>query len=171
MNLAMFGALLITLAKAESLPDFQISGIEIRYSPRPRQTIRLEPNRAHVWDEKTRQIHVLEHSGLLFAGLSPDASTVVTLGDDGASLWDAHSGLCRMRLPRDPKLYYQGSAFYYAAFSPDGLRLAAVSPTACNVWDVKTGRLISGFLTPRFGYGYSVVFGEDGKVELKNDEK
>lgn len=90
------------------------------------------------------------------AHFSPDGSTILTDGDDGAALlWDAH-GKCLFTFPA-------GGRVRNAVFSPDGTRLAtASSDKTARVWNAATGQLI-GHAMEHEGTVWDVAFSPDGK--------
>jgi len=68
---------------------------------------------------------------------SPDGSRILTvLSNKTLKQWDAHSG------QELPIFNGQIEGVHYAAFSPDGAKLVAVSETAAQVWNVEHGNAL-----------------------------
>jgi WD40 repeat protein len=86
------------------------------------------------WDAKTgrRTASFDRGSRLTDAGLSPDASTLLVLGDDSEiEVWDTRAGTQRGTIT------IPGGVAYRADFSPDG-RVIAVTGDALTLWSTET---------------------------------
>jgi WD40 repeat protein len=104
-----------------------------------------------VWDAKTgKALFSLEGAGWPVA-FSLDGKTLVSTAG-GVRVWDAQTGKELRTLSEDKD--------GYAAFSPDGKRLAYTHRTGkTTIWDVKTGRELLAFRSR----AHHVVFSPDGK--------
>jgi WD40 repeat protein len=96
---------------------------------------------------------------------SPDGLTIATCGIY-VLLWDAAAG-CVNHTVLDPVGGYYSSLNY----SPDGRRLAAISPTrgTITLWDLATpGRQAT--LRRRVGPGFALAFAPDGRTLASGGE-
>ncbi len=92
------------------------------------------PGKIRFWDARTGRRTASFDRGARLAGaaLSPDASTLVVLGDDSeVEVWDTRSGT------RRNSLEIPGGVVYRAEFSPDGSVIAAAGQ-ALTVWSTAT---------------------------------
>ncbi|MFG1948548.1 NACHT and WD repeat domain-containing protein [Nonomuraea sp. NPDC048826] len=116
-----------------------------------------------LWDPaaaRPRGAPLVDHgSALLDVALSPDATTLATVGvDRTARLWDAATG------ERKGALDDRGAGFRAIAFNPDGTRLATAGDTGRTVlWDAVSRRPILA-LSGSTGLVDCVAFSPDGKL-------
>lgn len=98
--------------------------------------------------------------GLIWsAALSSDAQYLVTVGGNGARLWDFASGIERMS-------FTPNGAVASARFSPDGSRIVTGSwDNSAKIWNVATGRAELKLLGHRL-YVNSAEFSPDGRWVL-----
>jgi WD40 repeat protein len=118
---------------------------------------------AHVWDVAGRkpllELRVSEHQLLRGPSFSPDGSKVLGNGPrNGTScVWDSRTG----------KLLFE-LAGEYAAYSPDGARIATAD-SAIRIWDAATGALLRKLDEPD-QMNYAPSFSPDGsKVVVCGD--
>jgi WD40 repeat protein len=71
--------------------------------------------------------------------MSPDGRTLAVGGTYGVTLNDPNDGKTRKNLTRELPLVRR------LTFSPDGRRIAAVSPTRLSVWDAESGVELANF--------------------------
>ncbi|HEX3998170.1 MAG TPA: protein kinase [Pirellulales bacterium] len=95
--------------------------------------------------------------GLIWsAAFSPDAQYLITVGGNGARLWDIATGRQRMT-------FTPNGAVASARFSPDGTRIVTGSwDNSAKIWNVKTGHAELKLVGHR-GYVNSAEFSPDDK--------
>jgi WD40 repeat protein/class 3 adenylate cyclase len=122
----------------------------------------------HIWDlESQEYVKTLSgHTGgAIEVGYSPDGQRLVSAGFDGmALLWDLESGQAMTLTHDEPSLFS-------ITFSPDGRRVATVSPMEESIadeigiyeWDATTGELLRMLPVETFAL-YRVRYSPDGKL-------
>jgi WD40 repeat protein len=102
------------------------------------------------------------HTGISVVAFSPDATLVLSGGDETLKIWDVATG----NLIRTFDV--NSGHVHSAAYSPDGRYIASGSDTALKLWDVA-----SGSLTRTFEGGFdavaSIAFFRDGSRILAGD--
>lgn len=90
---------------------------------------------SQVLDAVSGEVLVTLPGIISHAEFSPDSTSIVSVGSDGAKLWDAHSGQELLTLATDDNYVY------FASFSTNGSEIvtACVDGTA-TVWNTQTGQ-------------------------------
>ena len=123
-----------------------------------------------LWDfAAKREVAAPKHPGEPFlavgdglvwsAAFSPEAHRILTVGGNGARLWDVASGAEEMS-------FSPNGAVASARFSPDGRSIVTGSwDNSAKIWDARTG-LAQRKLLGHAGYVNSAVFSPDGRLVL-----
>jgi eukaryotic-like serine/threonine-protein kinase len=113
--------------------------------------------RLSLWDWKTRAAWVLEghHGRVEGLAASPDGTRAASAGSDGSvRLWSTSGG--------EPGPVSQGErAWTWAAFSPDGKRLAVRGPGFFKIMDAST---LSSWLSGTLAGNGQLAYGPDGTL-------
>jgi WD40 repeat protein/transcriptional regulator with XRE-family HTH domain/energy-coupling factor transporter ATP-binding protein EcfA2 len=131
-----------------------------------------EDHITRIWDAITgEQLFALKgHSDEVYhIEFSPDGSRLVTVSSDGlAIIWDANTGEKLLTIS-------EGSALYWAVFSPDGSRIALANHNYddawVSIWDAVTGERLLTLPHPNTEVN-SVSYSPDGGriVTTSNDQ-
>ncbi|MBN8628250.1 MAG: protein kinase [Planctomycetes bacterium] len=100
------------------------------------------------------------------AKFSTDAERILTVGGDGAKLWDVATG-------EELQDYHPHGAIAAVAYSPDGTRLATGSwDHSIKIWDAASRRAVIKISGVHTGNVNSVDFSSDGRLILSaSDDK
>lgn len=106
-----------------------------------------------AWATRLLRTTLRTEAGRVASALSPDGSTIATVGADALNLWDFATGALEASFPYEKKLRA-------VTFSPDGQLVAAGSGGVVPVWDVATAQLVAEL--PQTGWVRAVAFSPDG---------
>jgi WD40 repeat protein len=115
------------------------SGTDLAFSRDGKRVLICGEDQATVWDTSALRpiAGPFKHASgkpLLLAELSPDAHKVLTVAANEAWLWDIEAN-------KRVLIFKHGGTITWAAFSPDGDRLATCgSDKTARIWDLKSGK-------------------------------
>ncbi|HEX3086433.1 MAG TPA: WD40 repeat domain-containing protein, partial [Pyrinomonadaceae bacterium] len=148
-----------------SLPDSRMQDIELSFTSDGRLLAAgVNDKKLKVWDVNSKSEHIQAPTRKDFALIkfSSDGRLVAVADDYLVRIWEASSGkqLSSIAVPNSG--VYQEVGGVFAAFTPDGKRLATSGfGTQTYLWDVDTGKQVQQ-MKGRTNMAYAVAFSEDG---------
>jgi WD40 repeat protein/uncharacterized caspase-like protein len=151
--------------KSVSLPDANMQDIELAFTADGRLfAAGIRDKKLRVWDvsSKSDRVQAATQKDFAFIKFSDDGRLVAVSDNYVVRIWEVDSGkqLASITVPNSG--VYQENGGVFAAFSPDGKRLATSGfGTQTFVWEVESGKQVQN-LTGRTNMAYAVAFSEDG---------
>lgn len=151
--------------RAVSLPDSQMQDVELSFTSDGRLLAAgVNDKKLKIWDVNSKSERVQSPVQKDFAVIrfSNDGRLVAVSDNYLVRIWEAGSGkqLTAITVPNNG--VYQENGGVFAAFTPDGKRLATSGfGTQTYVWDVDSGKQIQQ-MKGRTNLAYAVAFSEDG---------
>jgi WD40 repeat protein/uncharacterized caspase-like protein len=148
-----------------SLPDSQMQDVELTFTSDGRLLAAgIHDKQLKVWDVSSKAERVKAETQKDYAVIkfSGDGRLVAVCDNYLVKVWDVSNGkqIASITVPNSG--VYQENGGVFAAFSPDGKRLATSGlGTQTYVWDVDTATQVQQF-RGRTNMAYSVAFSEDG---------
>jgi WD40 repeat protein len=148
-----------------SLPDSQMLDLELSFTSDGRLLAAgVHDKKLKVWDVNSKSERVQAPTLKDFAVIrfSSDGRLVAVADNYLVRIWEAGTGkqLATINVPNSG--VYQENGGVFAAFTPDGKRLATSGfGTQTYLWDVDTGKQVQQ-LKGRTNMAYDVAFSEDG---------
>jgi WD40 repeat protein/serine/threonine protein kinase len=156
-------------------PSSTITSVAISGDGRLALTASTQDRTVRVWDLATRREMVVPGragqagafidmklvGGVVWSAIfSPDDAYVLTVGGDGARLWNLATA--QERISFSPH-----GAVAAASFSPDGARVVTGSwDNSAKIWDAETGQAVLKLEGQHSGYVNSASFSRDGSRVL-----
>jgi WD40 repeat protein len=157
-----------------------VNAVAVSSDGRLALTASSEERTVRLWDLATRKprpiagraeaapfLSLDQGDGVIWSvAFSPDDRYVLTVGGQGARLWDVETGQERMDFSP------QGTVAS-VSFSPDGQRIVSGSwDRSARIWDAATGQSIRKLVEGHEGFVNSAVFSPDGaQVLTASDDK
>jgi WD40 repeat protein/uncharacterized caspase-like protein len=151
--------------RSVSLPDSQMQTVELSYTSDGRLLgAGVNDKKVKVWDvnSKAERVQAPTQNDFALIRFSSDGRLVAVADNYLVRIWETGSGkqLAAITVPNSG--VYQENGGVFAAFSPDGKRLATSGfGTQTYLWDVETGKQVQK-MTGRTNMAYAVAFSEDG---------
>jgi WD40 repeat protein/uncharacterized caspase-like protein len=151
--------------RSVSLPDSQMQDVELSFTSDGRLfAAGINDKKLKVWDVTSKSERVQAATQKDFAAIkfSSDGRLVAVSDNYLVRIWEASTGkqLATINVPNIG--VYQETGGVFAAFTPDGKRLATSGfGTQTYLWDVDTGKQVQQ-LKGRTNMAYAVAFSEDG---------
>jgi WD40 repeat protein/uncharacterized caspase-like protein len=151
--------------KSVSLPDAQFHNLELAFTVDGRLLAAgAEDKKLRIWDltSKSERVKTSIQSDFAIIKFSSDGRLAAVADNYVVHVWDTSSGkeVSTINVPNSG--VYQEHGGVFAAFTPDGKRLATSGfGTQTYVWEVDTGKQVQQ-LKGRTNMAYAVAFSEDG---------
>jgi len=151
--------------KSVSLPDSRMQDVELSFTADGRLVAAgVHDKKLKVWDvgSKSERVQTPTQKDFTLIKFSSDGRLVAVADNYLVRVWEVDSGkqLASITVPNTG--IYQEYGGVFAAFSPDGKRLATSGfGTQTFVWEVDSGQQVQK-MTGRTNMAYAVAFSEDG---------
>jgi len=151
--------------KSVSLPDAQFHNLELAFTADGRLLAAgADDKKLRLWDitTKSERVKTTILSDFALIKFSSDGRLVAVADNYVVHVWDTSSSkeVSTITIPNSG--VYQEHGGVFAAFTPDGKRLATSGfGTQTYVWEVDTGKQVQQF-KGRTNMAYAVAFSEDG---------
>jgi len=151
--------------KSVSLPDSRMQDVELSFTADGRLVAAgVHDKKLKVWDvsSKSERVQTPTQKDFTLIKFSSDGRLVAVADNYLVRVWEVDSGkqLASITVPNTG--IYQEYGGVFAAFSPDGKRLATSGfGTQTFVWEVDSGKQVQK-MTGRTNMAYAVAFSEDG---------
>ncbi len=148
-----------------SMPDGQTYNVELAFTSDGRLIAAgVHDQKLKVWEVNGKSVRVQATTSEDYALIkfSSDARLVAVADKYLVRIWEIGSGkqIANITVPNTG--VYQEHGGVFAAFTPDGKRLATSGfGTQTYLWDVDTGKQVQQ-MTGRTNWAYAVAFSEDG---------
>ena len=148
-----------------SLPDSQMQNVELTFTSDGRLfAAGINDKKLKVWEvsSKSERIQTTTQKDFAIIKFSSDGRLVAVCDNYLVRVWEVSSGKQVTTITVPNNGVYQEYGGVFAAFSPDGKRLATSGfGTQTYVWEVDTGKQVQQ-MTGRTNMAYAVAFSEDG---------
>jgi WD40 repeat protein/uncharacterized caspase-like protein len=151
--------------RSVSLPDSQMHTVELSFTPDGRLLgAGVADKKVKIWDvnSKSERVQAPTQNDFALIRFSGDGRLVAVADNYLVRVWEAGSGKQVAAITVPNSGVYQEVGGVFAAFTPDGKRLATSGfGTQTYLWDVDTGKQVQK-MTGRTNMAYAVAFSDDG---------